>query len=107
MSTYMSEALVGKINLDALDNNLLAININDQLLKIKEISTFCSSATIEFDASPAIAYYFFNKDVNPKNIKLNWIPEKIIDSYSVISLMFKLENNIDMYIIKLQINFEV
>lgn len=106
MSTYMSESLVGKVNLDLLENNFICLSINNESFKIKEAEFFKEKVIISFVSNTDIAYDLISKNINVKDIVLNWENKKIL-SYQPVSLMHHLVNDVDTYIIKIQINFEV
>ena len=106
MSTYMSESLVGKVNLDLLENNFICLFINDEPFRIKEIELFKEKAIISFVTNTNVSYDLISKRINAKDIILNWENKKIL-SYQPMSLVHHLINDVDMYIIKIQINFEV
>ena len=107
MSTYMSQSLKEKINIDLLENNFISLSINEENFKIIEIEIFHEKILLSFNTKTNQAYDFLSKNFNIKDFKLNWSHKKELMSYEVLSLIHKLDNNVDTYIIKLQVNLEV
>lgn len=106
MSTYMSDSLIDKVNLDFLDNNI-CLYVKEDICKIKEINFFSDHLMLVLNLNSIIAYNFISKKINIKDLQLNWEIDKVFKSYQVVSLIHNLSDNTDMYIIKIQINFEV
>ena len=64
---------------------------------------------IELDifANHAYAYQLLSKEYHLNDINLGWPINKNLTNYNVVFLKHFLENDMDSYILKLQLNFEL
>ena len=107
MSLYMSDSLVGNINLNEVKKSLIYFKIKGADFLIKELTIFENKIEIEAFTNDVIAYKLLTKECTVADISLSWPANKEIIEYSVISLKHFLENDMDNYILKLQLIFEV
>ena len=107
MSLYMSESLVGNINLNQLKESLISLKIKENNFKIRELFVSNNKVEIEIIVNDAIAYQLLSKEFKIADMELSWSINKKLTGYNVVSLKHFLENDMDSYILKLQLIFEV
>ncbi len=103
----MSKSLEGNINLEQLKDSLIYFKIKENNFKIKELIVFNDKLEIETTTSDINSYQLLTKEYKTSDIHLSWSTNKEIIDYNVISLKHFLENDMDSYILKLQLIFEV
>lgn len=103
MSFYISDSLVGKIN---IENDILTLNINDKSFKILKMALNKNMLSIKFKAGSDISNLLLNKSVPTHDIFINWQQNKIITDYVVLSLTHILELETDNYILKINLSLE-
>ena len=107
MSLYMSESLVGNVNLNQLKESLIFLKIQENNFKIRELYVSNNKVEIETIVSDANAYQLLSKEFKIVDMELSWSLNKKLMQYNVVSLKHFLENDMDSYILKLQLIFEV
>ena len=107
MSVYMSQSLLGKINPNLLEANFLFLTINGNTIKLKAFEKKENFILLTFESNLSIATSLLTKIVDIQAISASWGHNMKFKDYEVVSLKHFLENDMDSYILKLQLIFEV
>ena len=106
MSLYMSESLIGNVNLNQLEDNALVVfKIKSEVFSIREMTIEENKISIEIAVDDKRAYNLLSKKYEVNNFYFSWMTEKTFRNYQVVSLKHFLDNDVNSYILKLQINF--
>lgn len=106
MSLYMSKSLTNQIDMTSFDEkNILKLSLKDEIFKIIKLQNKNNCVIVKIKVTAQKAEEIFKKTIKNTEIGMNWYSKKII-SYDIISLKHVLENDIDNYIMKLNLSYK-